>query len=92
LPFNSELKAGLGLIVSFRLAVALAGLGVAESVTWTVKVKLVAVFGVPEITPLLLKLRPAAVNAALFAIMFHEYGGLPNSACKVKPFGEAEFG
>ena len=51
---------GALLTVMLRLAVFVAGVGVCESVTFTVKLEVPVVpLGVPEITPALLKLKPA---------------------------------
>jgi hypothetical protein len=48
-----------GFTTMIRLAVAVLAVGVSESVTVTVKFAVADVVGVPEITPALLKLKPA---------------------------------
>ena len=51
---------GATLTVMLKLALLLAGVGFSESVTVTVKFEVPVVpLGVPEITPALLKLKPA---------------------------------
>jgi len=51
---------GAKLTVMLKLAALVAGVGVCESVTVTVKLEVPVVpVGVPEITPALLKLKPA---------------------------------
>ena len=42
---------GAGLIVNSKTLVAVSGVGVVLSVTWTVKLKVPVTFGVPEMAP-----------------------------------------
>ncbi len=62
-----------------KLAVAVWAVGVSESVTVTVKGVAPTVVGVPEITPALLKLKPAG------GVPDQLYGPMPPLACKVAP-------
>ena len=43
--------AGAGLIVKSKALVAVSGVGIVLSVTWTVKLNVPVTFGVPEIVP-----------------------------------------
>jgi hypothetical protein len=54
--------------------------GVVESVTLTVKVEDPAVVGVPEIVPLVERLKPAGKDPEL---MLQEYGAVPPVAANV---------
>ena len=64
------------------VAVAVPAVGVAESVTLTVKLDVPVAVGVPEMVPALglLKLKPVGSDPAL---MLQVYGGVPPMACKV---------
>jgi hypothetical protein len=63
LPPNSDVvvtRSGALLTVMLRLADLVAGVGVCESVTFTVKFDVPVVpLGMPEITPALLRIKPA---------------------------------
>jgi hypothetical protein len=63
-----------------RPAVAVLAVGVAESVTWTVKLEVPDVVGVPESTPEVLKLRPAGREPT---VTDQEYGGIPPLAVRL---------
>ena len=72
--------ASVGLIRTLRLAVAVWGVGVAESVTETVKLKVPKAVGVPETTPAGLKVTPAGSAPD---VMAHVYGATPLAAVRV---------
>ena len=84
LPPSSEVVvtlSGATLTVMLRLAVFVAGVGVCESVTVTEKFDVpVLPLGVPEITPVPLKLKPAG---KLPDVRLHVYDGTPPVACSV---------
>ena len=73
--------ASAALIVMLSAAVAVPAVGVAESVTFAVKLNVPVTVGVPVIAPVLglLKVRPVG-NAP--ALMLHVYGGVPPMACR----------
>ena len=75
------LRAG-ALTAMLKLAVMVALVGVCESVRATVKfeVPVKVPVGVPEITPALLKVKPAG---KLPAVLLHLYEGIPPLACRV---------
>jgi len=59
---------GAMVTVMVRFAVLVAGVGVCESVTFTVKLEVPVPVGVPEITPVVLNVKPAG---KLPAVMVH---------------------
>jgi hypothetical protein len=72
--------ASAALIVILRLAVAVWGVGVAESVAFTVKLEVPAVVGEPEMMPAPLNVNPAG---RLPEVTVQEYGAVPFDAVKV---------
>jgi hypothetical protein len=68
-------------IVIERALMAVCGVGLVESVTWTENVVAVAIVGVPERTPAVLSVRPAGGAPAA---RLQVYGGAPPAALKVK--------
>lgn len=74
--------AGAWLIVSVRLAEAVWAVGVAESVTVTVKVKAPLLVGVPESAPAELRLMPSGRDPDVIAQV---YGAVPFVAVNVAP-------
>jgi hypothetical protein len=69
-----------GLTRTVRLAVAVWAVGVAESVTVTVKLKVPKAVGVPERTPPVLKVNPAGSAPD---VIVHVYGAVPFAAVRV---------
>jgi hypothetical protein len=69
-----------GLIKTVRLAVAVWAVGVAESVTVTVKLKVPKAVGVPERTPVGLSVNPVGSAPEVIA---HMYGAVPFAAVRV---------